>query len=371
MRSALKLPQLLPLNIMLVDLSVPLNLTSWWSVGSMLGVMFSCQIFTGVLLSMHYANSASMAFESLVSMHYNVVGGWLLHYLHINGASVVFILLYTHLARSLVHRAYFSGVTWRIGLLLLIFSIGVAFMGYVLPWGQMSFWGATVITNLISAVPYVGTTLTEWVWGDFSVSAPTLARLYSLHFLLPFVLLLLIGLHLLALHQRGSSNPMGIRKVYSEISFHPYFTVKDLVGFRVLIGGLIFLACYSPEMLGDPDNYIQANPIVTPVHIQPEWYFLFAYAILRSVPSRLGGVIAIFFALISLALLVVSPKNISGLAFTRRYAHLSLSLLATRTGLTWLGIRAATFPFNSMSSVLALIYFLLIGLIVFNPLSKI
>jgi ubiquinol-cytochrome c reductase cytochrome b/c1 subunit len=283
----------------------PKNLNYFWNFGSLAGIVMALQIVTGIVLAMHYTPHTSMAFESVEHIMRDVNFGWLLRYAHANGASMFFIVVYIHIFRGLYYGSYKAPreLLWMLGVVILLVMMATAFMGYVLPWGQMSFWGATVITNLFSAIPYVGEGIVTWLWGGFSVDNPTLNRFYSLHYLLPFVIFAVVFLHLVALHQFGSNNPVGIDITKKDkIPFHPYYTVKDTLGLCVFM--LVFAAFvfYQPNLLGHPDNYIPANPLVTPPHIVPEWYFLPFYAILRSItfdifwiiPAKLGGVIAMF-----------------------------------------------------------------------------
>ena len=279
----------------------PRNLNYWWNFGSIAGLCLIIQIVTGLLLSMHYTAHVDMAFDSVEHIMRDVNGGWLLRYMHAVGASMFFTVVFIHMGRGLYYGSYKSPreLLWMLGLVILLLMMATAFMGYVLPWGQMSFWGATVITNLFSAFPLIGDSIVTWLWGGFSVDNPTLNRFYSLHFLLPFVILGVVILHVAALHQHGSNNPTGLdlKKPGDFISFHPYYTVKDFFGFGVFF--IIFAAFlfFAPNYLGHADNYIPANPMVTPPHIVPEWYFLPFYAILRAItfdiPLWIFGLLAI------------------------------------------------------------------------------
>jgi ubiquinol-cytochrome c reductase cytochrome b/c1 subunit len=289
----------------LIAYPTPKNLNYWWNFGSLAGIALALQVFTGIVLAMHYTPHTLMAFDSVEHIMRDVNYGWLLRYAHANGASMFFIVVFIHTFRGLYFGSYKAPreLLWMLGVVILLLMMATAFMGYVLPWGQMSFWGATVITNLFSAIPYVGEGIVTWLWGGFSVDNPTLNRFYSLHYLLPFVIFAVVFLHLVALHQFGSNNPVGIDITKKDkIPFHPYYMVKDTLGLCVFM--LVFAAFvfYQPNLLGHPDNYIPANPLVTPPHIVPEWYFLPFYAILRSItfdifwiiPAKLGGVIAMF-----------------------------------------------------------------------------
>jgi len=287
-----------------VEYPTPKNLNYWWNFGSLAGMMLVIMILTGIFLAMNYAANTAIAFTSVERIMRDVNWGWLLRYLHANGASFFFITVYIHIFRGLYYGSYKAPreLLWWLGLAIYLTMMATAFMGYVLPWGQMSFWGATVITNLFSAIPVVGDYIVTWLWGGFSVDNPTLNRFFALHYLLPFVIIALVGLHLMALHTVKSNNPLGIdvKGPQDTIPFHPYYTVKDLVGvgfFLILFLGVVF---YAPNFFGEPDNYIPANPMVTPPHIVPEWYFLPFYAILRSIPDKLGGVCCMFGAIIIL-----------------------------------------------------------------------
>ncbi|MFC3229608.1 cytochrome b N-terminal domain-containing protein [Marinibaculum pumilum] len=285
----------------------PKNLSYWWNFGSLAGICLVIQIVTGLVLAMHYTPHTDLAFASVEHIMRDVNYGWLLRYIHANGASFFFIVVYIHIFRGLYYGSYKSPreILWFLGVIIMLLMMATAFMGYVLPWGQMSFWGATVITNLFSAIPWVGESIVTWLWGGFSVDNPTLQRFFSLHYLLPFVIAGVVGLHLVALHQHGSNNPLGInvKGPQDQIPFHPYYTIKDMVGFGAFFFIFFIFVFFLPNYMGHPDNYIEANPLVTPAHIVPEWYFLPFYAILRAVPDKLGGVILMFGAIFVLFLL--------------------------------------------------------------------
>ncbi|YP_009725129.1 cytochrome b (mitochondrion) [Drosophila subobscura] len=346
-------------NNALVDLPAPINISSWWNFGSLLGLCLIIQILTGLFLAMHYTADVNMAFYSVNHICRDVNYGWLLRTLHANGASFFFICIYLHVGRGMYYGSYLFTPTWLVGVIILFLVMGTAFMGYVLPWGQMSFWGATVITNLLSAVPYLGVDLVQWVWGGFAVDNATLTRFFTFHFILPFIVLTMTMIHLLFLHQTGSNNPIGLNSNIDKIPFHPYFTFKDIVGFIVMIFLLISLVLINPNLLGDPDNFIPANPLVTPAHIQPEWYFLFAYAILRSIPNKLGGVIAL---VLSIAILMILPfYNLSkfrGIQFYPINQILFWIMLVTVILLTWIGARPVEEPYVLLGQILTVIYFL-------------
>ncbi|MDY0883906.1 cytochrome b/b6 [Dongia soli] len=286
----------------------PKNLNYWWNFGSLAGFMLIAMIATGIFLAMQYTPHVSMAFNSVERIMRDVNFGWLLRYLHMNGASMFFIVVYIHIFRGLYFGSYKAPreLLWQLGVLILLLMMATAFMGYVLPWGQMSFWGATVITNLFSAIPLVGDKIVTLLWGGFAVDNPTLNRFFALHYLMPFVILAVVLLHIIALHRFGSNNPIGIdtKGKQDTIPFHPYYTTKDIFGLGIFLIFYAFWVFYAPNALGDPDNYIPANPLSTPEHIVPEWYFLPFYAILRSIPDKLLGVIAMG---ASIAILFVLP----------------------------------------------------------------
>nr|YP_009400178.1 cytochrome b [Poecilia latipinna]AND76486.1 cytochrome b [Poecilia latipinna] len=345
-------------NNALVDLPAPVNISAWWNFGSLLGLCLIAQILTGLFLAMHYTSDISMAFSSVAHICRDVNYGWLIRNMHANGASLFFICIYLHIGRGLYYGSYLYKETWNIGVILLLLVMMTAFVGYVLPWGQMSFWGATVITNLLSAVPYVGDTLVQWIWGGFSVDNATLTRFFAFHFLLPFIVAAATLVHLIFLHETGSNNPIGLNSDADKISFHPYFSYKDLLGFILLLTALIALALFSPNLLGDPENFTPANPLVTPPHIKPEWYFLFAYAILRSIPNKLGGVLAL---LASILVLMVIPflhtSKQRSLTFRPLTQMLFWLLIADVIILTWIGGMPVEHPFIIIGQVASFLYF--------------
>nr|BAJ24580.1 cytochrome b [Sipyloidea sipylus] len=345
------------MNNSMVDLPTPINISTWWNFGSILGVCLMIQILTGIFLAMHYTPNIEMAFNSVSHICRDVNNGWLMRTLHANGASMFFVCIYLHVGRGLYYGSYKYIETWYTGVIILLLVMMTAFMGYVLPWGQMSFWGATVITNMLSAVPYLGTDLVQWVWGGFAVDNATLNRFFTFHFMMPFVVLAMVMIHLLFLHQTGSNNPMGLKSNVDKIPFHPYFSLKDIVGFIIMIAMLTYLTLMDPYLLGDPDNFTPANPLVTPTHIQPEWYFLFAYAILRSIPNKLGGVMALLLSILILMIMPVYKSKFQGSSFYPINQMTFWLMVSTTTMLTIMGAKPVEEPYIIMSQILTIMYF--------------
>nr|BAF48073.1 cytochrome b [Hynobius tokyoensis]BAT32824.1 cytochrome b [Hynobius tokyoensis]BAT32825.1 cytochrome b [Hynobius tokyoensis] len=348
------------INGSFVDLPTPSNLSSLWNFGSLLGICLITQIITGLFLAMHYTADTSSAFSSVAHICRDVNYGWLMRNIHANGASFFFICIYLHIGRGLYYGSYMYKETWNIGVILLFLVMATAFVGYVLPWGQMSFWGATVITNLLSAIPYIGDSLVQWIWGGFSVDKATLTRFFAFHFLFPFLIAGASIIHLLFLHETGSNNPTGIYSDMDKVPFHPYFSYKDALGFLIMLTALLMLSLLTPNLLGDPDNFTPANPLVTPPHIQPEWYFLFAYAILRSIPNKLGGVLALLTSIIILMLIpMIHTSKQRSLTFRPMTQILFWLMVSNTLILTWIGGQPVEQPFIEIGQAASTLYFLL------------
>lgn len=347
----------------IVDYPTPVNLNYFWSFGSAAGICLAVQILTGIFLAMHYCPHVDLAYASVEHIMRDVKYGWFIRYLHANGASMFFIVVYFHIFRGLFYGSYAAPRQWIwfSGVLVFVLMMATAFMGYVLPWGQMSFWGATVITNLFSAVPLAGGVLVEWLWGGFSVDNATLNRFFSLHYLLPFLIVGLIGCHLGVLHDSGSNNPIGSYKGADVVSFYPYFYVKDLLAFVFFLGIFCFFIYYFPNTLGHTDNYIKANSLVTPAHIVPEWYFLPFYAILRSVPNKLGGVLLMFLAIILLLILpFLHDLRCRGPLFRPLLKLTYFIFILNFLVLGWIGQQPAIEPYIQVGMFSTAMYFIIL-----------
>nr|AVN68153.1 cytochrome b [Megaloblatta sp. ECMD1] len=345
------------MNNALIDLPTPSNISLWWNFGSLLGLCLMVQIITGIFLAMHYSPNIDSAFNSIMHICRDVNYGWMMRTLHANGASMFFICIYMHIGRGIYYGSYNLMHTWSMGVLIFFTTMTTAFMGYVLPWGQMSFWGATVITNLLSAIPYLGNDLVQWVWGGFAVDNATLNRFFTFHFMMPFMIIAMVMIHLMFLHQTGSNNPLGLNSNIDKIPFHPYFIIKDVLSFTIMMMMLTILSLKEPYLLGDPDNFTPANPLITPVHIQPEWYFLFAYAILRSIPNKLGGVIALA---MSIAILFILPMYKTNFRSTKMYPINQMmfwAMVSVVIMLTWIGARPVEDPYIITGQILTIMYF--------------
>jgi ubiquinol-cytochrome c reductase cytochrome b subunit len=346
-----------------VDYPTPKNLNYWWNFGSLAGFFLLVQIITGIILSMHYTAHVDHAFTSIEHIMRNVNHGWLIRYIHMNGASFFFIVVFVHIFRGLYYGSYKAPreLLWWLGIIILLLMMATAFMGYVLPWGQMSFWGATVITNLFSAIPIVGESITQWLWGGYSIDNPTLSRFYTLHFLFPFLIVGVVILHIVALHTHGSNNPLGIDKKGAQdtIPFHPYYTVKDLFGLSFALTIFFAVVFFIPDYLGHPDNYIPADPLKTPAHIVPEWYFLPFYAILRAIPDKLGGVIAMFSAIFVLFLLPwLDSSKVRSATFRPIYKKFFWIFVIDALILGWVGSKPAEGHYIIIGRIATAYYFL-------------
>nr|UAJ48154.1 cytochrome b [Metaphire posthuma] len=360
-------PAIKIINSSLIDLPAPNNISIWWNYGSLLGLCLVIQIATGLFLSMHYSPNIEMAFSSVAHISRDVNYGWLLRSIHANGASMFFLFIYLHAGRGMYYGSFNLQETWNLGVILFILTMATAFTGYVLPWGQMSFWGATVITNLFSAIPYIGKSLVEWIWGGFAVDNATLNRFFSFHFILPFIIIGATVLHIMFLHQTGSNNPIGINADSERVPFHSYYSIKDALGYTIAITGLSCLVLFEPNLFTDPENFLMSNPLVTPIHIKPEWYFLWMYAILRSIPNKLGGVLALFAAIVVMFIMpMTTMSNKRSLSFYPMNQLMFWILATSWAVLTWIGGRPVEDPYITIGQTFTSLYFLYF---ILNPLS--
>ena len=353
-------------NSSLIDLPTPINLSINWNYGSLLRFILIIQLVTGILLCMRFSSSSSLSFDFVIILYQDASYGWLLRLFHSTGASFFFIFLYLHIGRGLYYGSYVYQELWNIGVLIYLLLIGTSFLGYVLPWGQMSYWAATVITNLLSAIPYVGILIVEWVWGGFAVSNPTLTRFFALHYLLPFIVTFLVIIHLFFLHLNGSSNPLGVSSNTNKVPFHSYYSAKDLYFILVFVFTFYIVTLKYGFNLIDAENWIPANPLITPNHIQPEWYFLFAYAILRSIPNKLGGVLGLVLAVLVLFLFSQNSKSLifRGFNFSPVTRLIFWAFIANFCLLTWLGSCPAEGVYNTVAIVSTSFYFIFITILV-------
>jgi quinol-cytochrome oxidoreductase complex cytochrome b subunit len=350
----------------------PSNLNGWWNLGSLSLLCLVLQIITGIFLAMHYVSHEDYAFSSVEYLMREVDYGWALRYFHANGASAFFAIVYLHLFRSLYYGSFYypRRALWAVGVIILLLMIVTAFVGYVLPWGQMSYWAATVITNLVSTIPKIGPEIVKWLWGGFSVNTHTLNRFFSIHYLMPFVILALVGLHLILLHESGSNNPLGVDFHKNDwVKFNPYYTVKDVVGVVIMLISFCILVMFTPNLTIHPDNYIRANSMVTPTHIVPEWYFLPFYAMLRAIPNKLGGVLVLLLSILILIVLPILSVPLIRSARFRPIQRIGFWLfLSNAVFLGWLGGQSVDYPFSAMAIFSTFFYFF--TLIVFSLLHE-
>lgn len=349
------------LNGVIIDLPTPLNISNFWNFGRCLGACLALQLVRGLFLARHYNSSPTFSFDSVNHIIQEVGFGWAFRISHLNGASFFFIFLFLHISRGLYYKSFKYLETWNVGVVIFLLSMATAFLGYVLPWGQIRFWGATVITNLVSAIPFLGKNVVTWLWGGFSVNAPTLSRFFIIHFCLPFVISALVMIHIFFLHKTGRQNPTNLSRKYNLISFHWFFTAKDLAFIFVWVILFEFLIFLNPFLLGDPENFILANPIRTPAHIVPEWYFLFAYAILRSIPDKLGGVLALLASVLILFLpsffSLIRKKEKKGRIFSYTKQFLNFSFLGIFCILTWIGGEVVEDPYTTLGQIFLILFF--------------
>jgi quinol-cytochrome oxidoreductase complex cytochrome b subunit len=346
------------INNHLINYPTPTSLNYFWGFGSLAGICLGIQIITGILLAMHYTPHISLAFISIEHIIRDINNGWLIRYLHSNGGSIFFIVTYIHIARGIYFKSYRKKVLWLTGIIIFLLMMSTAFLGYVLPWGQMSFWGATVITNLFTSIPLIGISIANWLWGGFSIDNATLNRFFSLHYLLPFIIVGLVLTHISVLHMGGSTNPLSICSELDSISFYPYFILKDLFGLLILALIVCYFIFFDPNILNHSDNYIKANPIITPTHIVPEWYFLPFYAILRSIPNKLGGVIFMFLSILILLILPLLPKfRINSLKFDKIGQLFFWLFICDIFFLGWVGGQLVEYPFILLSQLATIFYF--------------
>ena len=357
----LKQPLSSSINNHLINYPTPINLHYAWNFGFLSLICLFIQILSGIFLAMHYSPNVDLAFASVEHIMRDINYGWLLRYVHSNGASMFFIVVYIHIMRGLYYGSYAPPrhLVWVIGVIIFLLMIITAFVGYVLPWGQMSLWGATVITNLLTVIPFVGNLIVEWLWGGFSVDNPTLNRFFSFHYVLPFILIGLSIVHIAILHQDGSGNPLGIDSKTDKIAFYPYFVVKDLLSLILFVLVFSFFLYFIPNFLGHPDNYVEANSMVTPIHIVPEWYFLPFYAILRSIPNKLWGVIVMLCSiLVLLCLPLLHSTEIRSSRFRPIYKIVFWLIISCCFVLGWIGEMPVEDPYILIGQIATIYYFM-------------
>nr|QWQ66177.1 apocytochrome b [Mitosporidium daphniae] len=346
------------INNYLYDSLLPININYLYNTGSILGVMMILQIVTGIILAMFYISNIKLAFYSIDNIIREIQYGWLIRYLHMNGATILFFILYIHISRGIIYGSYIKRNTWIIGIIIFLLMIITAFLGYSLPWGQMSFWAVTVITNLCTSIPVIGKELVKYIWGDFTVGNATLNRFFSLHYLLPFIIIGLIIGHLIELHSKGGTNPLGVSN-QSLINFNPYYTYKDILGFLIIGLILIVLIGIEPELFNHSDNYIEANSLETPTHIVPEIYFLPFYAILRAIPNKILGIIAMILSIVILIFLNTINNHIIKTSYFRPiYYYITIIFFINLILLTWIGQEVVEEPYITISQILTSIYFI-------------
>uniref|UniRef100_A0A5Q0RZ74 Cytochrome b n=1 Tax=Ptilonyssus chloris TaxID=2652178 RepID=A0A5Q0RZ74_9ACAR len=341
-------------------LPTPSNINNLWNFGSMISIFMLMQLISGLLLSFHYSNNIYHTFFMMSHIMRNVNYGWFLHNIHANGASMLFMMMYIHISRGIYYKSYlYNKNVWYSGMLLYIMMMITSFLGYILPWGQMSYWAATVITNLISSIPYIGMTITNWLWGGYNINNATLNRFFSMHFMLPFIMMMMIIIHIMMLHEKGSSNPLGNNPNMDKINFHPYFTWKDLLMLMFILYMMMYITLIEPNLTMDPNNWIEANMMITPIHIQPEWYFLFAYAILRSIPNKLGGIIMMLMAI--MLVMMLPTYNYNMYKYNMYYISEKLMFwlfISSFLMLTYLGSCPIEMPFIKMNIIFSMMYFM-------------
>nr|AKE07180.1 cytochrome b [Liposcelis nr. bostrychophila AZ] len=344
---------------LIFKLPTPSTINYMWNFGSLLGACLLGQILSGLFLSFYFKADLIQSFISVVHLMNNVNMGWGIRFTHSTGASFFFILIYFHIGKALFYKSFYFWKVWISGLIIFFLLMMEAFLGYVLPWGQMSFWGATVITNLISVIPYAGQNIVEWLWGGFNVNEPTLTRFFSFHFLLPFILIYFIFIHIFFLHKSGSSNPLGVSLNLDKFCFSKFFIIKDLLTLIMWGGVLVVTSIKMPFVFMDPENFMSANPMITPIHIQPEWYFLFAYSILRSIPSKMGGVVLLVLSIFIIIILpLLGKNNVKSLKFNLFFKMVFFFHIGSFIILTWLGMKPVEFPFTFMGKIYSIFYFI-------------